>query len=85
MNAITLRTRTGEWLVRPISPDPLARVHDRALRDLLEDLEAAIDVMTDVVVGPDGGKLSALDGEQVRNVLSTAFDFLVEIRRADAR
>jgi hypothetical protein len=84
MNTITLNTRMGRWVVRPITPDPLARVRDRVLRDLLDDLDAAIaalDAKFDLVVAAG----MTHEAERIHDALNTAFDFLVELRRADAR
>jgi hypothetical protein len=76
-------TRTGEgrWTVarRPTS-EPLALIRDRELRDLVDALDAAIDQVTDVIVSPDGGKLSACEGEQISNTLDAAARYLRELR-----
>jgi hypothetical protein len=86
MTAITLRTRTGEWLVerRPAPRDPLTLVRDRALRDLLDDLDAAVvtlDAQFDRVVAAG----LTHEGERIYDALSAAFDYLIELRRTEAR
>jgi hypothetical protein len=81
MNAITLHTRTGRWAIRPITPDPLARVRDRALRDLVDDLEGALDALDakfDLVVAAG----LSHEAEHIHGVLRSALDYLVELRRA---
>lgn len=87
MSMHIVRIHEDRWTVsrRPIAPDPLALIRDRELRDLITALDDALDVVIDAVVGPDGCALSACQGERIHDALSTAFNFLVELRRADAR
>jgi hypothetical protein len=78
MNAFTLNTRTGRWAVGRLTPDPYRYIRDRELVDLIDALEAAAEIVTDVDV--DGGKLSAHEGEQINNALDAAARYLRELR-----
>jgi hypothetical protein len=79
--SITLQTRSGRWAIQRLSPDRLARVRDRALRDLLDDLDAAIDVLdgfSDLLVE----QKMTREAEIIHDVLLSAHAYLAEIRQS---
>jgi hypothetical protein len=60
-----------------MSPDPLARVRDRDISDMISELDIAIDILETI---PPSDGIELWEWDTIRAALATAADYLAELR-----
>jgi hypothetical protein len=85
MNAVIIQTRTGRWAITRQEEDRLARVRDRSLRDLVDQLDDAVEVLLAVQERADASGIHHGYFDLAVEAVNAAIDYLRELREQRAR